>query len=342
MESYRVSVIVPVYNATEYLEPCVQSLMRQDYTNLEILLIDDGSTDDSWKLCTQFAEKDCRILAFHKENGGLISAWKYGVEHSTGDYLCFVDSDDWVEPQMIREMSECLSGNAREIVASDYVIERDDGTSQYVYQQLSPEIYEKEDIHREALPKILGYEHRYVTISRCMKLISRQLILDNMHYSNPEIRMGEDITIMLPCLMDCQRLVIMDRKAYYHYRYVTSSMIHKYDKTLYENNQNLRQIIIKIIHDKFQGEEQKLMEEQADKEYIFLLLLVLKNEARGNPNGCYQNIAGICKTPEVKSLVQHTKVEVREKSNQLLYFVLRHPNTLAILVLRTAMIWYYR
>lgn len=342
MESYRVSVIVPVYNAADYLEICVQSLISQNYINLEILLIDDGSTDDSWKLCKQLAQKDHRVLALHKENGGLISAWKYGVEHSTGDYLSFVDSDDWVEPQMIREMAEYLNGNVPEIVASDYVIERDDGTSQYVYQQLSPGTYEKESIRREVLPRILGYEHRYVTISRCMKLISRQLILDNMHYSNPEIRMAEDATIMLPCLMDCQRLVIMEQKAYYHYRYVTSSMAHKYDKTLYENNQKLRKIITQIIHDKFQGEEQKFMEQQADKEYIFLMLLVLKNEARGNPKGCYQNIAGICKMPEVKSLVQHTKVEVREKSNQLLYFVLRHPNTLAILILRMAMIWYYR
>ena len=70
------------------------------------------------------AQRDCRVRVIHKENGGLVSAWKRGVKESTGDYLCFVDSDDWVDTNMIEEMAACLSGNPREIIASDYVIER--------------------------------------------------------------------------------------------------------------------------------------------------------------------------------------------------------------------------
>ena len=342
MESYRVSVIVPVYNAEEYLEMCVGSLLQQTYRDMEILLIDDGSTDDSWKMCRQFAEKDSRIHTFHKENGGLVSTWKYGAEKCTGEYLCFVDSDDWVEPQMIQEMAECICGKDREIISSDYVIERDNGTSQYVSQQLAPGVYDEQAIQSEVLPRVLGYEHRYVTMSRCMKLISKKLILENMHYCDATIRMGEDVVMMLPCLIDCERLVVMNHKAYYHYRYVTSSMIHKYDDTLYENNLKLQKMILQILHDKFPPEKQGIMKQQADKEYIFLLLLALKNEARGNAKGYYRKIREICNNREVKELVHNTSVEIKEKSNQLLYFVLKHPNFAAILVLRLAMIWYYR
>ena len=346
--NYKVSIIVPVYNTIKYLKKCVNSLIAQTYQNLEILLVNDGSTDDSGALCDWFANQYPQIKVFHKENGGLVSAWKYGVEHSMGEYLCFVDSDDWVDSGMIAEMAEKVTGSEREIISSDYVIERDDGTSEVVYQRLTPGEYDREALLKKVLPYVLGQEHRYVTISRCMKLISRDLTEKNMHYSDPAIRMGEDTTIMLPCLLDCDRLVIMDHKSYYHYLYVKESMIHQYDKGLYENNRKLRKIISRILEDKCCNNNEipmpdyAWMLDQADREYLFLLLLVLKNEARGNPSGYKKNIREICNTPEVKALVQKTVVEIHEKSNLLLYLVLLHPNAFMIRVLRMAMVWYYR
>lgn len=339
---YKVSMIVPVYNAGKYLEQCINSLLSQTYQNVEILLIDDGSTDDSGRLCDCFAKEHSQIRVFHKKNGGLVSSWKYGVEQSSGEYLCFIDSDDWVEPQMISEMMQEVTGNQLEVIASDYVIERDNGTSEPVYQGLAPGEYYRERLCKEVFPYVLGQEKRQITISRCMKLIARTLILNNMHYSEDTIRMGEDMTIMLPVLFDCERLVIMNHKTYYHYRYVTMSMVHQYDKTMYENNRQLRRIIRQVLQDKFQGEERRFMEQQAQREYMLLLLLALKNEARGNPKGCYRNITGICRQQEVRELVHHTDIEVHEKANKLLYFVLKHPNVAAIWVLRLAIIWYYR
>lgn len=365
----QVSIIVPVYNTSEYLEQCVRSLVSQSYTKLEILLVDDGSTDESGAMCDRLAQEDERIRVFHKENGGLISSWKYGTERSTGAYLCYVDSDDWADTRMIEEMMACTTGNLREIVASDYLIERDDGTQEAVYQQLKPGIYNREAMLLKVLPNVLGHEHRYVTVSRCMKLIARELVLTNMHYCDPKIRMGEDLTILLPCLLDCERLVVMDRKAYYHYRYVTDSMIHGYDRGLYENIQRLRLIIGRIIREKCDteyalpqsgetGQETgpDPMEEsvglmmpdcsrmlvQAEKEYLFLLLLAVKNEARGNPSGYVQNIRQIAKAPETRELLERTETEIREPANKLLYAVLKHPNPVMLRILRLAMIWYYR
>ena len=247
---YKVSIIVPVYNAAKYLDKCVNSLVSQTYSNLEILLVDDGSVDDSGSMCDHFAKEYPLVRSLHKENGGLVSAWKYGVEHSTGEYLSFVDSDDWVDYQMVADMAGRLTGVKSEMISSDYVIERDDGTSEPVYQKLAPGEYDREALLKKVLPFVLGQEHRYVTISRCMKLISKELIINNMCYSDPSIRMGEDTTIMLPCLLDCERLVIMDHKAYYHYLYVKESMIHKYDKGLYKNNRRLRGIIDHILENK--------------------------------------------------------------------------------------------
>ena len=342
MKEYKVSIIVPVYNTEKYLKRCVDTLVHQSYANLEILLVDDGSTDESGKICDELASAHQRIKVIHKVNGGLISAWKKGVEESTGEYISFVDSDDWVDLNMIEEMAAYLTGNPKEIIASDYVIEREDGGKQYIWQQLSPGEYDREAMEREVIPNLLGKEWRYITISRCMKLIARQLIIDNCKYSDPVIRMAEDTTIMLPSLIDCERLVVMDHKAYYHYFQVTSSMSHKYDKGLYENIRLLRRIIQQIIFDKFQGQKQEEMLRKADQEHIFMLFLALKNEARGNPGGYRKNIAVICTDTETRQICRNTKVEVREKSNRLLYLVLRHPDGFTISLLRLAMILYYR
>lgn len=342
MKDYKVSVIVPVYNAENYIKKCVDSLTNQTYRNLEIVLVDDGSKDSSGRLCDEFALKDARIKVIHKENGGLISAWKRGVSESSGDYLNFIDSDDWVDLNMIEEMAEYLTGDEREIVASDYVIEKDDGSSRPVYQQLPPGVYDRTAVEKDVIPNLLGRENRYITISRCMKLIGRRLIEENCKYTNPLVVTGEDTTIMLPALIDCNRLVVMDHKAYYHYLYVQESMIHKYNKGLYENILLLIETTQQIVRDKFVGEERSLRLKQVDQEAVFWMMLVLKNEARGNPKGYRDNILKVCKSDNVRKLIKETPVEVKEKSNRLLYLVMKYPNHLTVSLLRLAMIWYYR
>lgn len=96
-----ISIVVPVYNVENYLDKCVQSLMNQTYRDIEILLIDDGATDGSGKMCDEYALKDRRIKAYHKENGGLSDARNYGMERAKGEYISFIDSDDYVEPDMM-------------------------------------------------------------------------------------------------------------------------------------------------------------------------------------------------------------------------------------------------
>lgn len=342
MKEYKISIIVPVYNTEKYLEKCINSLTGQTYKNLEILLVDDGSKDGSGMLCDEYAKKDHRIKVIHKENGGLISSWKRGVKESSGEYLCFVDSDDWVDLVMIEEMAAHLTGEEREIIASDYVIEKDDGSSKYVFQQLLPGEYAREDIESKVIPNLLGREKRYVTISRCMKLIGRTLILENQSYSRPDIVMGEDTTIMLPALIDCQRLVVMDHKAYYHYLYVQESMVHKYRAGLYNNILQLIDTTKQIVSEKFTGEELAERKKQVDQESVFWLFLVLKNEARGNPDGYRKNILEVCRDAKIRELVKNTPVEIEETANKLLYLVLKHPNHLTISLLRAAMLWYYR
>lgn len=342
MERYKISIIVPVYNAEKYIRRCVSTLTGQTFKNLEILLVDDGSRDNGGRICDELAGEDERIRVIHKENGGLVSAWNRGFVESTGEYVSFVDSDDWIDLNMIEEMARFLTGNPKEIVASDYIIEKENGSRRYVWQAMPPGEYDRAAVEREVIPNLLGKENRYVTISRCMKLIGRELIADNRKYSDERAVFGEDVTVMLPSLIDCGRLVIMDHKAYYHYLYVESSMVHKYDGKLYEKIRLLRTIVCRIVSDKFSGRELTERQKQADQEHVFMLLLALKNEARGNPGGYRKNILSIGREEEVRKLCRSTKVEIRENANRLLYLTLKHPNEITVRLLRLAMLIYYR
>ena len=102
MSTAKVSLIIPVYNTAKYLDECMKSVLEQTEKDIEILLVDDGSTDGvSPQMCDGYAESDSRVRVIHKENGGSISAWIRGTEEATSPYVCYLDSDDWVDTEMV-------------------------------------------------------------------------------------------------------------------------------------------------------------------------------------------------------------------------------------------------
>lgn len=117
MVQERISVIVPVYKVEAYLDECVQSLVDQTYQNLEIILVDDGSPDNCPAMCDAWAERDSRIRVIHKENGGLSDARNAGIDSATGDYIAFVDSDDWILPEMYEKLLAALKAEHADISA---------------------------------------------------------------------------------------------------------------------------------------------------------------------------------------------------------------------------------
>ncbi|MCR4787646.1 MAG: glycosyltransferase family 2 protein [Lachnospiraceae bacterium] len=338
----KISVIVPVYNKEQYLEKCLDSLLAQTYPNKEIVIADDGSTDESGKICDRYAALHDEIKVIHKENGGLISAWKAGFFASTGEYVTFVDSDDYVDTVMLKEMAEKLSGIKGEVVLSDYAITMDDGSERFVYQTLKPGEYDRKTIKNKIIPELLGREHRIISYSRCMKLIERSLIESNTHNLDERVGMAEDSTIILPVLFDSSRIYMMDRKVYYHYRYIKDSMVHRYDRNLYENNRIYQSVIKRIIEEKFTGDEREKMLKDLDREEVLLFLHLVKNEVRGNPSGCRENLKKLIEDPFVANIVKNTEVKLDDKANRLVYAVLKDPSKIKILMLKIAFWIYYK
>ena len=115
------SIVVPAYNVEEYLPQCVDSILRQTFTDFELLLVDDGSKDSTGRLCDEYAGKDRRIRVIHKENGGLVSARKAGLSEAFGTYVAYVDGDDWIAECMMEKLCGQASDTGADIVISDFV-----------------------------------------------------------------------------------------------------------------------------------------------------------------------------------------------------------------------------
>lgn len=329
----KVSIIVPVYNAGTYLAPCIDSLAAQTLEDLEIILVDDGSTDGSGAYCDRRAGEDerNRIRVVHKPNGGLISAWKCGISHADGQYFMFVDSDDWIDADFAERLFQETTGRPDEIISAGYVIERESGKGENVSSAASPGVYEGEKLH-DLQQEMIGHEQRKVILSRCMKLVSGELFLQHLGYTDESIRMGEDVTVMLPCLLSCGRLVLLDGVFGYHYRFVEASMVHAYNPGLYENVKKLRDILERIAED-FSLEDGK---EKAEREFWYLMCLELRNQLRraGEEREIADTIRKEILAENMKEILEHAPEKPKDPANRLLAFLVRHPSRPVIRIMR--------
>lgn len=343
MNTPKISIIIPVYNKAKYLDDCVRSVLDQTMSDIEVILVDDGSTDNiSPQMCDDYAAKDSRVRVIHKENGGLMSAWICGTKEAQAPYVSYVDSDDWVDTDMYEALYKKTTlfsyeqdgsdiTNAledyfvkSEIISSNYIVEKTNERRKET-QTLAPGEYTEKGIDIVRF-RLLGEEIRPVTMSRCMKLISRQLVLDNIQYCNPKIRMSEDVNIMLPCLCDCHRLVIMEGSYFYHYRSVGESIVHSYDTGLMAN----LELTDKTYREIFKVKGIPNGEAQMDKEYVQMLFLSLKNELRCDKKDTVKRVRDIFMREDIRKKVLGTRISVSSKANKLLYFCMKHPNAATV------------
>ena len=146
-----ISVIVPVYKVEKYLHRCVDSILVQTYTNLEIILVDDGSPDRCGAICDEYAAKDSRIRVIHQENGGLSAARNAGLDVCSGEYIAFVDSDDWLDPEMYAVMMAQVREYGCDVVMCDCVKEFPDRPRLYTHD-IRPGFYDRAALETEYFP----------------------------------------------------------------------------------------------------------------------------------------------------------------------------------------------
>lgn len=221
----RVSVIIPVYNAEKYLKCCLDSVIAQTLKDIEIICVNDGSIDDSPQILENYVGENSRIKVIHKENGGLVSARKAGLAAAQGEYVGYVDSDDWIEPEMYERLYEKVWQNGCDLVASGLFRQFSDSAVR-VTNTIAPGLYDKDDVKKKILPRMLYngiYYQMGVRPNLVNKLFRRKLLLSTQMKVPDSITNGEDVAVTYLSILCANRICLTD-DIFYHYRQHDSSM----------------------------------------------------------------------------------------------------------------------
>lgn len=214
-----VSIIVPVYNVEKYLKECVNSIINQIYWNLEILLIDDGSSDNSGNICDQFARLDQRIKVFHKSNEGLGLTRNYGLSLSKGKYVMFVDSDDYIEDGIISRMVYVAETEEADLVVEGYKKVTTSGNIIFE-EKYKYELFEHESIINLFLPRMVGSspgKRDSIFTTVCSKLYLRNRITyHNIHFKSEREFQSEDLAFQFDIAQFLNKVIVTDKSGYFY------------------------------------------------------------------------------------------------------------------------------
>lgn len=246
-KSVFISIVVPVYNVEKYLNQCVDSILDQTFTDFELILVDDGSKDSSSQICDEYADKDERVLVVHQTNGGQVKARKAGLNLATGEYIQFVDSDDWLELNALETVCKSAKENNADIVTFD---------SYFCYsnrrlpvkQPIESGIFNKTELIDKIYPKMI-YSGRffYFGIYAAMwnKIFRRSLLTPNMVNVDPRLKIGEDGVTTFACFLDAKKVCVLGGKHLYNYRDNNISITRSYCSDQFDN----AKLLIKTLRD---------------------------------------------------------------------------------------------
>ena len=246
----KVSIIIPVYNVEKYLYQCLESVQKQTLKDIEVIVVDDGSPDESYKVYQEFEKRDSRFKTIRKENGGVSRARNTGLESATGEYVLFIDSDDWMTEDACEILySEAVNKKADMVIADTYM-SFDDGKNEYVH------VFDSDFITSDA-SQIKAYQKAIIAFpynhrpygGRCTiptglggpwnKLVRRDLVMENEIRFDPYVNgMFDDCLYSLHVLANAKKISYVAKPVYY-YRMVGTSLLHKYRMNMLETNSHI-------------------------------------------------------------------------------------------------------
>lgn len=215
-----ISIIIPVYNVKPYLDECLRSIVRQEYADFECILVDDGSTDGSGALCDQWAGKDTRIQVIHQPNGGVSSARNRGLAQAKGEYISFIDSDDWVENDYLSTMMQRAEREKVDLVVCGLTQEfKDKNSRNYIPRQSLT--FELTSHHVEHFVML---NEQHLLYGPVVKLYKNEIIQQHQILFDPQVSYGEDLLFNYQYLQYVRTIACIDRSLY-HYRILDSGTL---------------------------------------------------------------------------------------------------------------------
>lgn len=301
-----VSVIVPVYKTEQYLPKCIDSLLAQTLQELEIILVDDESPDGCGKICDDYAARYPNIRVIHKKNGGPQLARLEGIRVATGKYLGFVDSDDWVMPDMYKPMVEQAEAHGADVVAAGHI--RDYETHQEPCENLIPSgVYKEADLCWLWDHAVFNVEKMEQALAPCVwnKILRREKLQETLLNCNEKLAFGEDALHTFAALFSSSCVVIMNEHQQYRYRLRMGSTTNSY----YKNYMHDIYVVYDKLHELAQPVKTDALLSNIAYNYVFLYIGGIAQEfGKANPAGLlgkYRNIRAIAKDGRLKKCLPY-------------------------------------
>ncbi|MBQ3016476.1 MAG: glycosyltransferase [Clostridia bacterium] len=244
------SIIIPVYKAEKYLNQCIDSILAQTYEDFELILVDDGSPDNCPTICDEYALKDNRIKVIHKSNSGAHSARKEGLRNASGEYICFVDSDDYIDKHYLETFSNIIETYNPDVSVMDCM--RFNDSTQTLLQNYADEgLYigkKLDDIKKELIysSKIKNINLGVITYALWNKCYKKDLIKKHLNDLYENIILGEDMAITMPLILCCKSVYVSKYVGYY-YRNNPSSIVNTFRKDDFKNDKILINYLDKMM-----------------------------------------------------------------------------------------------
>ncbi len=299
MKDAKVSIIMPVYGVEDYVGKSIESIEAQTFTNWELLAVDDGSPDKSGEVCDAYAEKDPRIKVIHKENGGAPSARNVAIDKADGDYLYFMDSDDWTEKTMLEDMVKIAEENNSQLVVAGYYIDTYyNDTEKYTQEQSVPsKVFESQQEFRENAHKLFDQNLLYTPWN---KLFKADYIKQNkLYFPNT---FWDDFPFNLSVIADIERVAVTDKKYYHFIRKRAESETAKYRSDMYDKREEENGWLINLY--KKWGVSSPEIDEFLGRRYIERIIGCIENVTNKN---C--TLSAKEKKQEIKKMISNVAVK---------------------------------
>lgn len=322
-----VSIIIPVYNVEKYIRECLDSVIHQTYTNLEILLVDDGSTDDSLAICREYERYDTRITVYHKSNEGLGLTRNYGLAKVTGKYVTFLDSDDYLELDAVHNMVDIAEKESADLVIAGFKKVTNEKKILYT-EKYRNETFLGGQVKDDLLPRMIGSKpEKKDSIFRmaCGKLYLVSRIIENhIVFPSERIVMSEDLAFQIELLPVLEKAVVIP-KDIYCYRQNPSSITTRYNKNKFGRLMLMYQYVLDKIKEKELPGGSEL---RAQKMLFVHLLGALKQE---NPSAsgkgqseCIKSISDILENEIVQGVVKTYPTNKLDAKQRIFVFLVRY------------------
>ena len=280
-----ISIVIPVYNMEKYLKRCLNSIEKQTYKNIEIILVNDGSRDSSLQICKEYQKIDARIKIIDKTNEGVSVARNVGIEAATGKFIAFVDPDDWIEPNMYESMHKTIENYKCNIAFCNYSKDNKYSSSPRLLK-VKKNVLGKLDIINELICNMIGIGDilpKYYNIMGCIWrcLYSKEFINKFNLRFKPGITIMEDLIFNIEALIYCEKVCI-DRGVLYHYMQNKSSSLHGYIENMWTDQIAVHEVLENVLCDAGLDE---YMRNRLDSRYIAMAACSIGNEMyRGSAN----------------------------------------------------------